>query len=1466
LPAVKQAIVELRRMRAKLDAVEQARTEKIAIVGMGLRLPGAAVDGRSFWRLLEGGVSAITEIPSSRWRVEDYFDPDPDAPGKMYTRHGGFLQEVDGFDAEFFRIAPREAVAMDPQQRLLLEVTWEAFENAAIAPSCLAGGRTGVFIGIGNSDYGRQLLLNEDRIDAYAGTGFAACVAAGRLSYALGLTGPSMAIDTSCSSSLVALAQACVSLRRGECDLAVAGGVNLILTPEVNIAFSKARMMAPDGRCKTFDARADGYVRGEGCAVLVLKRLSDAERDGDPTHALVRGVAVNHDGASSGITVPSGPAQEALIRAALDDARVEPAEVDYIEAHGTATSLGDPIEVHALGAVFGADRPADRPLIVGSVKTNVGHLEAAAGVAGVIKAVLSLEHRRIPPNLHFEEPSPRIDWKRCPFKVPTEPLPWPEKTGPRLAGVSSFGFSGTNAHVVLEQAPTRERPPRQSEPATQVVCLSAIDWTPLRALAKRYADRLQEGGISLSDVALTANTGRSHFTHRLAVLSASRHEAAEQLVAVAEGGEARGCLTGCRLETEPPEVAFLFTGQGAQYVGMGRQLYESQPVFRATMDQCDEVFRAYREHGLLSVLYAADADPARLEQTAYAQPALFALEVSLAALWRSWGVEPSAVLGHSLGEYSAACVAGVFSLEDGLRLTAERGRLMQATSLSGAMAAVFADVDVLGDSLEGYTDRVAVAAINGPENTVLSGESTALSEILDRLGKDGIAFQRLKVSHAFHSPLIEPALEAFERAAREVAYSPPQIPIVSGRTGEMGGQELINPTAWVRQSRQPVQFRRSMESLRREGCQVFVEAGPHPVLLAMGRRCAPDDECAWLPSLRRGRDDGVQILETAASLYVRGVDLVWERVQNHDPDRRVALPTYPFQRDPYWWTSAGQPSRRPQEQVDSWQDAAAAARNQANQVPIDLQVHTYATKWRHLDQLSIGYIVRTLRRMGAFAESGSRHSVDSLMRECGIVSTYRMLVSRWLERLAGDGLLVREGEDFRAETPLPTSPIEPLIEQAKAVVEDVPLLLDYLTRCGELLEDVLLGNESALETLFPKGASDTALYLYRHWSMARYFNGIVASVVASRVRSLAPGETLRIVEIGAGTGSTSASVLPLLPPERTLYCFTDVSDFFLNQARQAFEAYPFVRYGRLNIEQSPAEQGYGVHGFDVVIAANVLHATRHLEETAAHARALLAPGGLLVAVEATDPPFWSDMTVGLIEGWQCFDDDLRTDSPLLSPEQWESLLRSQGFAHVTGVPGEDSPAIVLGSHVIVGGVAQTESTECAEVPAQLLANGERGPSSLPPGGPHEAPSEPAHALREELAACRPNEREERLVNYVRDGVNRVLRRDPTKPLDRRHRLMDLGVDSLMAVELRNVLGTGLGLEQPLPATLVFDYPSVEAIATYLAKLLSAAEEAAEPAAAGGVDEGTTTGVTEEQLHDLSDGEVEALLLKRMDEI
>ena len=1460
---VKQALLELREMRARLDAVELERREPIAIIGMGCRYPGGANNPDAYWQLLVDGVDAIREVPPTRWNVDEFYDPDPQAPGKIYTRWGGFLDNIDQFDPGFFGISPREAMSLDPQQRLLLEVTWEALENAGQAPDKLVGSATGVFIGISTNDY-YHLLANGDReaIDVYLATGTTHSAASGRLSYFLGLQGPAISIDTACSSSLVTVHQAVQSLRNNECRMALAGGVNIILTPEVLINFSRAKMMAPDGRCKAFDARADGFIRSEGCGMIVLKRLSDAQANNDPILAVIRGSAVNQDGRSTGLTVPNRLAQEAVIRAALANGNVQAAQVSYVETHGTGTSLGDPIEVQALAAVYGKDRPAESKLQIGSVKTNLGHCESAAGIAGLMKAVLVLQHQEIPPHLHLENLNPYIPWDQIPVVVPVQRTSLTPVDGTILVGVSSFGFSGTNAHVVLETAPPSPAKQAKVDRTTHLLTLSAKQPSALIELARSYANILEGNQERFSDVCFTANTGRAHMNHRLAVTAATSDAAKTKLQAFIAGEESPDLVSGTSFESIPPEVAFLFTGHGSQYLQMGRGLINTQPTFHTWIEKCDEILLPSLGQSIINVIYNP-GEQALLDRMTYAQPVLFAIEVALAQLWLSWGVRPSMLMGHSVGEYAAAYTAGAFSLEDGLKLVATRGRLMDSLPQQGAMAAVFTDEKTVADLIAASQTTVSLAAINGPQNVVISGEKVAIQNVIDELRAQRIKSQILAVSQAAHSPMLDPILDEFERIADQIEYRELQIGLVSTLTGKLvTTKEISNAAFWRRHLRQPVRFSAAMQTLQQEGHKIFVEIGPNPTLLGMGRRCITDqgEMGSWLPSLRQGREDWEQILESLAMLYVQGIEIDWEGFERdykvQADRRRIPLPTYPWVRERYW-SEQIHTFRQITSQAPLWQSSIEAGRQQESLGPLDLNLGSYAEKWQYLDRLTTAYIIKAFIELGLFQLPGETITAHDLVTNHDILPGYQILIQRWLRRLESEGYLQSNGDSFSCTQPLQHNTLEVLATPITPANSDIPILVDYVRRSGENLVPVLKGITSPLEMLFPDGSFQTAEYIYQKWPLVGYYNNILRGLLHSLLQGAPPNRKLRILEVGAGSGGTTSALLPVLPPGKVDYFFTDVSDLFLTRAEEKFQAYPFIHYTHLDLEGDPVAQGFPPHSFDIIVAANVLHATRDLRQSLANIQSLLVAGGILLAFEVTEPLSWFDVTTGLIEGWGQFKDGLRTETPLISAPEWMKVLQTAGFSRTAYFPEAGAPASILGSNILMAQSSLEKTFPGEEASSSSVAALEE--RSKQPGG------KPEQDTRVDLLlAALPSERKELIIDYVRQHLVYILRLPNADKLDRRQRLMDLGVDSLMAVELRNRLQTGLHLEDHLPSTLIFDYPTIEAVAGYLEKALfgSGVTPTAPPKQSipGKLE------TIETNFGDLSDAEVEALLLKKFKDI
>lgn len=1523
--------------------------EPIAIVGLSCRFPGAP-DAEAYWRLLREGVDAVSE-PAERWAMQGATAAEL---AQLSTLAGGFLDRADEFDAEFFGISPREAVYMDPQQRLALEVAWEALERAG-ALGAEDRSRTGVFMGISTSDYAQLMVKLGAKMESYVGTGTAASIAANRLSYQLDLSGPSLAVDTACSSSLVATHLAVNSLRRGECNLALAGGVNLLLSADPTRVFSQARMMSRGGRCRTFDAGADGYVRGEGCGVIVLKRLSDAVSDGDRVIAVIRGSAVNQDGRSNGLTAPNGMSQRAVIRQALEDAGLAAADLDYVEAHGTGTPLGDPIEMDALREVLLEKRPVERCCAIGSVKTNIGHLEAAAGIAGLIKAALAIEHGEVPAHLHLQRFNPAAAFDDGRLMVPRQTSAWPSSGAPRRAGVSSFGFGGTNCHVVLEQAPP-PRPPAVPERSYELLALSARTERALTTLAARIARSLEgEPSLSLADVCCTINAGRPHHGRRIAVRAASMVDLREALLAFAAGDSCSQVARGQKRSQNAPRVAFLFTGEGAHYPGMGRELYATEPTFRRELERCDEVLRPWLEEPLSSVLYGSGAR--RLDEPVYAQAAVFSLQWCFHQLWSSWGIQARAVMGHGVGEIVAACAAGAVTLEQGLPFLVQRERLLQSLSLDG------------------------VRWPNG--------------------------------SRDVRSPPLDSILDELEVAARGIEHTAPALDWISSVTGTRMGDQRITAEHWRRHARETVRFREGLQTLRSEGYSTFVELGPSPMLTELGGKEDQDEE-TWLCTSRRGVGDRAQLLQSLGQLYVGGAAVSWAAFHGESNRRRVALPTYPFERQRYWfepgetrriaggghpllgrrlalpnsrevrfeseidtlskplfeqhrvldgavlpaaaylelalaagaavapserwrledveirralllshgegrelqtvlapasdasgasghaleihsrpsnreaqdgdeaWTlhvsarltaggTGGQTPQRvrsvlesrwdrqlapdelyrryeargveygpafraieqlwygqgvalgrlrlpialrsgggadraqyrfhpalldgclqvigaafaddgapgtwlpvavtrlelhdspgeeeiwsyvevrtdsasPVERVadvhilhgdgraiadlrgvrlravrpevlrgdslapDSWlyQVEWRPQSRRGRQLPVDYlpqpsqlrevlepelraitrlhraELDSYPDAFSALERLAFGFIVDALQSLGWQPSRMERFSAPELADRLGVVARHRRLWSRMLEILAEEGALRRDGDRWTVIEPSLLTGGRATLEQALARCKRFDAARhesDLLARTATPLAKVLLGQVEPLDLLFPEGELTTVSAIYQDSAGAQVLNRTARLAITSSLARLPKNRTLRILEVGAGTGATTAHVLSGLPHHQTEYVFTDVSPRFLAHAKQKFREYPFLQFKLFDVEQPPEPQGFPPQTYDWIVASNVLHATQDLGRSVQHLRQLLAPGGVLLLCEGIQRVRWLDLTFGLAEGWWRFTDTRVGPSyPLLDEQHWQELLLTNGFAHVANVaPSEKilAPTAIL---------------------------------------------------------------------------------------------------------------------------------------------------------------------------------------------
>jgi len=1240
LQRLKLAIVAIDELQAKLHAVTSAQHEPIAVIGMGCRFPGGADTPERFWELLRSGKDTLSEIPEDRWDVGSFYDPDPAVPYKIYTRHGCFLDSVDQFDAGFFSIAPREAMLIDPQQRLLLELAWEAIERAGIAPDRLRGSRTGVFVGIMTHDYAR-VIGTEHLNDPHVGTGITASVASGRLSYTLGLRGPSLTLDTACSSSLVAVHLACRSLRWRESDFALAGGANMILSPLSTLMECKGRMLSPDGRCKTFDASADGYGRGEGGGVIVLRRLSDAVAEGDPILAVIRGSAVNHDGPSGGLTVPSGPAQEELIRQALDDAAVSPSDVAYVDAHGTGTALGDPIEVEALGSVFG-DRPAEQPLWIGSVKPNIGPREAAAGIAGMIKVVLALQYGEIPPSLHFRVPNPHITWQELPLRVPIQCMSWPLPSQRRVAGVSSFGLSGTNSHVVLEHAPLASVQRAVDRRPLHILALSAKKEEALVALVERYIKALADHAEwELADVCYTASVGRIHFPRRIAAVAASVTELSEKLKEFAGGRrDVDGVYYGRGQVIGEPKVGWVFADESLAGLRGYRPLLEGFPVFRQALERCQNGPLDVRT--TLDESFRADAESFVTMSPAKRAIVWFAFSYALAQLWRSWGIRPHLVAGQGVGEVVAACVAGVFGPQDGLALLASRDT---------------------GDTA------------------------------------------------------------AYERQLARIEFGRPAMDVICG-SGRLAGDEFASAAYWRSSQRSLICPAALAQALASFSPTIVLEIGPCGCVASLSGKVTT-------VNCFSGRSDEHRlIIEKLAECYAAGEKVDWDGFHSGCSRRKLILPTYPFQRRRYWaeGKSESLPGATPvaRESAGSdietprfdglyeltWQSQRPVGRlPSVDYLPSACALHDevaprisdlvrqeglaiYEFVLPKIETLCFLYVVDALCRMGWSFEVGQSFSLPEIADRLFVAAQHHLLLGRLLEILAEEGVLLSNRGAWQVRSEPPQRSPQDVLAALVAEFPDVEGELAILRRCGQHLPDVLRGRVDPLELLFPKAGVSEAAQLYRDAAGARVMNGIAAELAKSMVKRLPPGRTFRVLEVGAGTGGTSAYMLPHLPPSRTEYVYTDLSPMFLHQARTAFAAHPFVRYCVLNVEQSPQGQGFERPEFDLIIAANVLHATRDLTVTLSHLYRPLLPGGMLMILEGTARQRWVDLMFGLTDGWWRFrDHELRPSYPLLAVEQWRGLLRASGFSPAEALFPQVNAKDILKQSVLIAGKPATPVAE-----------------------------------------------------------------------------------------------------------------------------------------------------------------------------
>ncbi len=1247
--------------------VQQA--EPVAIIGMACRFPGAE-NTDALWQMLLNGQDAVGQVPPTRWDASSLA-----GNGLNSSPWGAFLPEPDQFDAAFFGISPREAASLDPQQRLLLEVSWEALENAGQPPRSLQHLATGVFVGIGTNDYARLQHGALNNLDAYHATGNSNSLAANRISYFLDLHGPSMAIDTACSSSLVAVHQACRSLQTGESDLALAGGVNMLLAPDLTVALSQAQMMSPTGRCKTFDQDADGYVRGEGCGVVILKRLDRAIADGDQVLAIIRGSSVNHGGRSNGLTAPTVQGQETVIQAALNNANIPGAAMDFIEAHGTGTPLGDPIEMEALAHVLSPNRSDQHPVWVGSIKTNIGHLEAAAGIAGLIKSTLALQNKILPQQLHFQRINPDINENSF-LRVADQQVSFANIHRPLCCGVSSFGFGGTNAHLILE-GPTSTETIAARADKSELPALLPISAADPKALTERagalgtFLD--QQGTTNFTDLVHTLNAKMEHLEHRAVFIAASVAEFRQKLNDFAQGQKQPDAL-GQAANGADSGVVFVFSGQGTQWVGMGKALSEQSPEFRNSLERLDSYISKIADWSIFAAIddEKLTADPGRL------QPTLCALQISLANLFMSWGLSPAAVIGHSLGEVAAACIAGALSEEEAMQVALERGKVMIAAQNSGGLLATSLSATDLQKMIATIGGDLELAAHNSSQSTVASGPDTPLEELRLAILKEGEKALRLAGNTSFHHDTMTSLQPLLRNALASLNPSLPRLPIASTVHGQLSTETLFDADYWAKNIRHPVLFKPALASLTAQGYRHFVEIGPHPALTRhIATALAGESRKEILSAMRKDAADLSSPLRVMATLFAHG--LIKQAEMSKDaPHPWLHLPAYPWQRQRHWLTTSRPTLRLQPESEKIWQECTTAGTRQSGFIPLELSLHDYAAKWDALNRLALADMELALR---ALNPDGTLP--DPAVAQGATAERFHGLIQRWYQVLTEANRVEKKNGTYAivGDQDLPNR--SALISQAREVSPEITFLTDYLTRCGDQLLEILQGRTEALETLFPNGSWETVQNLYHDWSVPRYFNAIAAEILLSLTPWRDLSSPLRVLEVGGGTGGMTRAMLPTLSGHGVEYEYTDISPYFIEPLRQKLADFPFVSFGVFDLDQEPGSQGYQENSYDVIVAANSVHTVKNLPQTLRNLRSLLAPGGIIILYEVTRPLPWFDTSVALIEGWGNFKDDLRASTPLLSPGHWQTILAENGFDQCQSFPAADSPADLLAQHIIV---------------------------------------------------------------------------------------------------------------------------------------------------------------------------------------
>jgi myxalamid-type polyketide synthase MxaC len=1476
---LKRALLALKEMRSKLEALEQARTEPLAVIGMGCRFPGGANSPEAFWNLLKSGVDAITDVPPDRWPAEEIYASDFMEPGKANTRWGGFLKDVDQFDPGFFGISPREAMHMDPQQRILIQVAYEALENAGQSLDHLEGSLTGVFAGIHShsSDYAWMQMRDLNDIDTHTGVGTAHSIIANRLSYVFNWQGPSLVVDTACSSSLVAAHLACQSLRNRECNLALVAGVNLFLRPESTITFSKLQMMATDGRCKTFDSRADGFVRGEGCGVIVLKRLSEAVADGDRILALIQSSAVNQDGRTNGLTAPNGLSQQNVIRQALANGRVSAEQITYVETHGTGTKLGDPIEVEALAEVIGKRTPDSRPCILGSVKANIGHLEAAAGIAGLIKTILVLQNELIPHQLHVKQLNPLIELENSRFEIPTAKRKYPRQENfPRFAGVSSFGFGGTNAHIILSETPLDQVVEIPSSPAPHILALSARSDESLRELVNAYQAYLSSTESSLNDILFTANRHRTHHDKRLTIVGSTSADLIEKIHVFQRKEEHPDIAHGQVVPSGERGLVFVFSGQGPQWANMGCELLQTEPVFHQKILEIDECLNQLVSWSLVDELLAPEEN-SRLSETEVAQPAIFAIQLALTALWKSWGINPEAVVGHSVGEIAAAHVAGVLSLEDAVRVVYHRSRLMQRLTGQGKMAALGVTREK-AEVIASQYDGLSVGAVNSPVSNVLSGNAEALEEIVAALTKDKIFARMLPVNYAFHSPVMDSLTAELTDALKGISPRPAAIALYSTVRGERAKEGDYGAAYWAKNIRQPVLFEPAIRALTGRGYNTFLEVSPHPVLSeSISQTLGSKTNGLIVPSLRRNQPERSVMLRSLGTLFTRGFPVKWEAL--YPMGRIVDLPPYPWQNQRYWlpnskyvrFSRVESPSVSSNENMDWFYDLVWMKLPEIEQT-LASQAHG---EWLILaDQNELGAaLAEKLMKYGI----GSRVAVNGNTLDQGV----------WLQT-SKTPLGIIDLRALKPKEPTDDSFCVSILSSVKALVNytgnSSPKLWIVTQGVQQVKKEIISANAASQSLLWGLGrtlslehpevwgglidldyrqTSDLAEAIARELTMAQGEDQVAIraekryGLRLERVNQPAPSP-INIAGDGAylitgGLGALGQEIARWLvkrgAKHLVLTSRTGVSDHtrsFVEELETAGATVSVLKADVADEARMTAvfeEFGRSLPQLRGVIHAAGVTSTKSLDSMDEHSlrevlKAKVAGSWLLHRLtQNLNPDFFvlfssSSAILGSagLGHYAAANHFLDTLAHIRRGLNLPALSINWGWWSGAGIATADLEQQFrqIGQKAMPAEEAlqALECYVCSETTQVLIASIDWSKFKPVYEAKRKRPLIEQIEVREEgqqksgplfaehLFSVPASQRMEILQSHVRDQVAHVLGFSPADRIDPQQGFFSIGMDSVMAVQLRIRLETSLG--QTLPSTLAFEYPTIELMSEYLA--------------------------------------------------